>query len=59
MNPKHPQPPESRPAEPSPQRADPIPFGSREDQVERRHPGAQTEPPIEERRKNDDVGGED
>jgi hypothetical protein len=42
-----------------PAESDPIPFGSREDQVERRHPGADAQPSIAERRKTDEVGGED
>ena len=38
---------------------EPIPFGSRQDQTERRHPGAEKQPTLEERRKTDEVGGED
>jgi|GEM_PF-5617391 hypothetical protein len=41
------------------QSSEPIPFGSREDQTERRHPGAEIQPSLEERRKTDHVGGED
>jgi len=40
----------------SPQRS---PYGSREGQIERRHPGKDDPPPLEERRKTDEVGGED
>ena len=35
------------------------PFGSRDEEIERRRPGRAKESPLLDRRKDDDVGGED
>jgi hypothetical protein len=43
------------PAPPAPKH----PFGSRPGQTERRHPTTEPRAPLEERRKDDHVGGED